>query len=221
MQLDDLTPLARYNEEQSTTYKETLATALAGKIDLYYVFDGRGLVIYEPIDDLHKGNGTKDNLIGGPDDIEIEYLPADFLKLPEVILRELWGHITYDHYKVTLGHLIFEHEPAGFKLAKMLDGSERAITADHLYVHSAPLSAPAKDNNKHKPSNTELKVIGLLMHHLAKSPKYASGTSPNKSQIKELLLELAVELDVNNYGLSKVDERLLAEAMKYLETQKN
>ena len=73
----------------------------------------------------------------------------------------------------------------------------------------------------YKPKDSALKVIGLLMHHLAKSPRYASGTSPNKSQIKELLLELAVELDVNNYGLSKVDERLLAEAMKYLETQKN
>jgi len=71
------------------------------------------------------------------------------------------------------------------------------------------------------PSDTALKVIGLLMHHLAKSPKYASGSSPNKSQIKELLLELASELDVNNYRLNKVDERLLAEAMKYLETQKN
>ena len=65
-----------------------------------------------------------------------------------------------------------------------------------------------------------VKVIGLLMHHLAKSPKYASGTSPNKSQIKELLLDLAEELGVNPYGLSKVDERVLADALKYLETQK-
>jgi len=69
-------------------------------------------------------------------------------------------------------------------------------------------------------SNTALKVLGLLMCHLAKSPKYASGTSPNKSQIKELLLELAEELGISAYGLSKVDERLLADAMKYLEEQK-
>lgn len=69
-------------------------------------------------------------------------------------------------------------------------------------------------------SKTALKVIGLLMHYLAKSPKYASGTSPNKSQIKELLLDLATELKVNQYGLSKVDERLLVDAMKYLEEQK-
>ena len=58
------------------------------------------------------------------------------------------------------------------------------------------------------------------MHHLAKSPKYASGTSPNMSQIKELLLDLAEELDVNSYGLAKMDERILADAIKYLETQK-
>ena len=70
------------------------------------------------------------------------------------------------------------------------------------------------------PSNTSFKVIGLLMHHLAKSPRYASGTSPNKSQIKELLLDLASELEVNPYGLNKVDERLLTDALKYLEEQK-
>lgn len=79
---------------------------------------------------------------------------------------------------------------------------------------------PSKNVSK-DPSSTALKVIGLLMHHLSKSPKYASGDTPNKSQIKELLLELAVELDVNNYGLSKVDERLLKQASDYLETQKN
>jgi len=79
---------------------------------------------------------------------------------------------------------------------------------------------PSKNASK-DPSSTALKVIGLLMHHLSKSPKYASGDTPNKSQIKELLLELAVELDVNNYGLSKVDERLLKQASDYLETQKN
>ena len=73
----------------------------------------------------------------------------------------------------------------------------------------------------YKPKDSALKVIGLLMHHLAKSPRYASGTNPNKSQIKKLLLELADELDIDDYGLNKVDERLLAEALKYLETQKN
>ena len=85
-----------------------------------------------------------------------------------------------------------------------------------LSVKGVPSKNASKD-----PSSTALKVIGLLMHHLSKSPKYASGGAPNKSQIKELLMELAVELDVNNYGLSKVDERLLKQASDYLETQKN
>jgi len=35
-----------------------------------------------------------------------------------------------------------------------------------------------------------------------------------------LLLDLAEELGINPYGLSKVDERVLADALKYLETQK-
>lgn len=69
-------------------------------------------------------------------------------------------------------------------------------------------------------TSTALKVIGLLMYHLAKSPKYATGSKPNKSQIKALLQELADELGVDDYGLNKVDERVLSEAMKHLENQK-
>lgn len=104
------------------------------------------------------------------------------------------------------------------------------ITLDAVYVSKQELEAFQDSQTKNTrlnqkvteaPSATALKVIGLLMHHLAKSPKYVSGTSPNRSQIKELLLDLAEELDVNSYGLAKVDERILAEAMKYLETQKS
>ena len=100
------------------------------------------------------------------------------------------------------------------------------IALDEVHAVGSEL----KQNNKkvhsnaetlETPSNTSLKVVGLLMHYLAKTKGYASGTSPNKSQIKELLLQLAAELDVDNYGLNKVDERLLSEALKYLETQKN
>ncbi|WP_420554787.1 hypothetical protein [Neptuniibacter marinus] len=103
------------------------------------------------------------------------------------------------------------------------------ITLDDVYVLDRELLLQVEKtevtdvtpSNTETASRTSLKVIGLLMHHLAKSPRYASGTSPNKSQIKELLIDLAEELDVNNYGLSKVDERLLADAMNYLEDQKN
>ena len=103
------------------------------------------------------------------------------------------------------------------------------ITLDAVYVSKQELEyaqgrheivTSPKQKIADGPSNTAFKVIGLLMLHLAKSPKYASGTSPNKSQIKELLLDLAEELGINPYGLSKVDERVLADALKYLETQK-
>jgi hypothetical protein len=222
MNLDDLIPLARYNEEQDLTYRESLARALAGKIEVFYVFDGRSLVIYDPIDDSHNGKGTKNNIIGGPESIEIEYLPCDFIQLTPETLRDLWGYVSYEEFEVSLSALIHEHEPEGFVLAKMLDGQSRAITIDNLYINIAvQQEAKVSGNNENKPTNSALKVIGLLMRHLAKSPKYASGDSPNKSQIKELLLDLAEELKVNPYGLSKVDERLLSDAMKYLEDQKN
>ena len=105
--------------------------------------------------------------------------------------------------------------------------NEQILTISDTYVVEADIDA-SKDHAPQKQSmegskgtsNTGLKVIALFMHHLAKSPKYASGTTPNKSQIKELLLDLATELEVNPYGLSKVDERLLTDALKYLEEQK-
>lgn len=98
------------------------------------------------------------------------------------------------------------------------------ITLDYVHISKSALTSLIQDNKpatSNHASNTALKVIALLMYHLAKNPKYASGTSPNKSQIKELLIELAADLGVNNYGLSKVDERLLTDAMKHLEEQKN
>ncbi len=97
------------------------------------------------------------------------------------------------------------------------------IGLDSIFLLKSDINIGDKLPNKtsaEAPSKTSLKVIGLLVYHLAKSPKYASGSSPNKSQIKELLLDLAQELCINQYGLSKVDERLLTEAIKYLETQK-
>ncbi|NRP58360.1 MULTISPECIES: hypothetical protein [unclassified Marinobacterium] len=137
------------------------------------------------------------------------------------LLRNLGDDLTdteFDHWRTA--EELYDHH-------KWVDGkpSYKEVELDNIFmlkseVNSSKQLSTSPVNNA-LASNTSLKVIGLLMHHLAKSPKYASGTSPNKSQIKELLLELAVELDVNNYGLSKVDERLLAEAMKYLETQKN
>ena len=69
------------------------------------------------------------------------------------------------------------------------------------------------------PSKTALKVIGLFMLHLNKG-KYSNNGKPNKSQIKELLIALSKDNSIDDYGLSKVDERLLTDALAYLKEQK-
>ncbi|MDA3807657.1 MAG: hypothetical protein PF440_07075 [Thiomicrorhabdus sp.] len=105
------------------------------------------------------------------------------------------------------------------------------ISIEDVFLHNSVLSQLASHkadienigikSTKESASNTALKVIGLLLYHLAKNSKYASGENPNKSQVKELLISLADELNIDPYGLAKVDERLLSEALKYLESQKN
>ena len=117
----------------------------------------------------------------------------------------------------------------GGSLKWILDPAlDELLNIDDVFILENDIKVRALKSNSDqrqstsKPSNTALKVLGLLMHDLAKkNKKYASGTSPNKSQIKELLIDLAVELDINQYGLSKVDERLLTDALNYLDSQKN
>lgn len=223
MTLDELIPISRFNQNNDLTFRETLAKTLANKIEAYYVFDARCLVIYAPTNDSHKGKGTKNNMIGNPDCIEIEYLSCDFIPLTENIVRDLWGC-----EEEKLQALIYDSAPEGFFLQTMLDGENRPINESTIYVNpnfkymasSRGVNEVTSSNVLDKPTNTALKVIGLLMSHLSKSPKYAVGNIPNKTQIKELLLELSEEFDVNEYGLSKVDERLLTDALKYIENQK-
>lgn len=107
------------------------------------------------------------------------------------------------------------------ELDELLNIDDVFILENDIKVRALKSNSDQRQSTS-KPSNTALKVLGLLMHYLAKkNKKYASGSSPNKSQIKELLIDLAVELDINQYGLSKVDERLLTDALSYLESQKN
>lgn len=221
MNLDDLIPLETYNKNNNLTFRETLANALAGKIEIHHVLDGRIFIVYEPIDDTHRGKGTKNNIISDKDCIEIEYLSCDFFPITETVMRELWGN-----QEEKLITLLSDIAPEGFFLQKILNGSERLINESSIYVdpHSDTKLTTEKEkrsNQTEKPSSTALKVIGLLMHHLAKTPKYAAGSSPNKSQIKELLIELSDDLNINDYGLSKIDERLLTDALKYIENQNN
>lgn len=223
MTFDDLIPLDVFSKNNDLTVRETLAKAFSDKVELFYIFDHRALVIYEPINSSFKGKGTKENIIGDPDCIEIEYRSCDVVPITKNIVAELWGH-----GEEKLASLIYDLAPDGFSLQKMLDGSERLIKEDNVFIYQNALAESYNSTSKsenvpvsERPTNTALKVIGFLMHHLAKSPKYSSGNKPNKSQIKELLLELSDELDVDSYGLSKVDERLLSDAMTYLDNQKN
>ena len=225
MQLDDLTPLAVYCEKEKLTYRQVLAKALAEKIEIYYVFDRWAEVAYVLEEDFINGTVTDKNFDEAPSYIEHAYNICDFILLTDGYLKGLWKAENDGNNRLYFEELFDLGTPDGYVLACLnREADDEAIT-DNLFINPNPSSSNANDqapgNAPAKPSTTALKVIGLLMHHLAKSPKYASGTTPNKSQIKELLLELAVELDVNNYGLSKVDERLLADAMKYLDTQKN
>jgi hypothetical protein len=225
MQLDDLTPLAVYCEKEKLIYRQVLAKALAGKIDIYYVFDRWAEVTYVLEEDFINGTVTDKNFYEAPSCIEKAYNICDFIQLTDGYLKGLWKAENNKSTWLYFEELFDLGSPEGYAVASLNRESDDEAIIDNLFINPNPSLLSAKEqtssNTPVKPSTTALKVIGLLMHHLAKSPKYASGTTPNKSQIKELLLELAVELDVNNYGLSKVDERLLAEAMKYLETQKN
>jgi hypothetical protein len=225
MQLDDLTPIAAYCEKEKLTYRQVLAKALAEKIDIYYVFDRWAEVVYVLEEDFINGTVTDKNFREAPSCIEHKYNICDFIPLTDGYLKGLWKAEKDGNNRLYFEELFDLGTPEGYVLASLNRESDDEAITDNLFINPYPSTSNTKDSATGippaKPSTTSLKVIGLLMHHLAKSPKYASGTTPNKSQIKELLLELAMEMDINNYGLSKVDERLLAEAMKYLETQKN
>ena len=225
MQLDDLTPLAVYCEKEKLTYRQVLAKALASKIDIYYVFDRWAEVAYVLEEDFINGTVTDKNFDEAPSYIEHAYNICDFILLTDGYLKGLWKAENDSKNRLYFEELFDLGTPEGYVLANLNRESDDDAITDNLFINPNPIASKTSEHPSAsasaKHSTTSLKIIGLLMHHLAKSPKYASGSSPNKSQIKELLLELAVELDVNNYGLNKVDERLLTEALKHLETQKN
>ncbi len=225
MKLDELAPLHKYIQAQGLTYKEALARALANKLDIYYVFDQWTRVSYVLEEDFINGTVTDKTFRESPNLIEHEYETCDLVSLTPDHIRWLWNAGSTDLSNLTVVELLEPGKPEGYVIAGLVGETEEMLVIDNLFVDPNPKSRQADQDApeaaNEKPSSTALKVVGLLMHHLAKSPKYASGSSPNKSPIKELLLDLAGELGVSTYGLSKVDERLLTEAMRYLETQKN
>lgn len=184
--LDELIPIGLYAKNKGISAQDVVGESLLGELDLFYVFDAPCLVIYEPLSQVDKARGTKNNMVADEGYIEIEYLPHESLYLPHESLNLL-----YNHHQVQLTDLMMNHTPPGFRFDRMLDGSERKVCIDRVFAPFVKSKIPGKDrpksdvkNHTDRPSTTGLKVVGLLMHHLAKSPKYASGTSPNKSQIK-------------------------------------
>lgn len=72
-----------------------------------------------------------------------------------------------------------------------------------------------------KPNNTALKVVGLFMQYLAENDKYQNQQgAPNKSKIKDFLLDLAEDQNISKHGLNKADESILTNALNYLAEQK-
>lgn len=220
--LEDLVPIELYSKNEQLSPKDVVGLGVMGKLDIFYIFDGHLLAIYDPESDSYKAQGTKNNMVADEGCIEYEYLPGDLLQVSRPPLNLLF---TFN--QIELIDLIKGNTPKGFNFSKMLDGRGRIVELSKLLVDpSSERQKPIETQTpeilefSNHPSNASLKVIGLLMLHLAKSKRYAAGDAPNKSQIKELLLSLADEFNVKEYGLSKVDERLLTDALRHLETQK-
>lgn len=235
IQLRDLRSVTDTAEKLNTDVSELLFDALDNKLELFSATtsDSSHILIPCRSEWIEEAGGYVD-IYGDETRLQLDVALGQIIKLNNKAIKDLLINKKFSEVELfrELGPSLESSEQEYWKTAvELYDFSGwvdnkppyRDLGLENVFVlrtqcNNSSLTA-AKTSEL--PSNTSLKVIGLLMHHLAKSPKYTSGSSPNKSQIKELLLELAMELDVNNYGLSKVDERLLAEAMKYLETQKN
>ena len=235
----DFLKIAEASERYKIAISDILFDALEGKVSLYVIADKdiREVLVPCKEGELHHASPGEFMHQYQPLLDQLQYIDVQLgqpLRLNEKALkdlivnsqfsedelyRELGGSccidIDFDFWKTEREVYEWEDLPPCALIA-----IERVFLVKQE-LKDAALTKDAVHGNAVSPSsNTSLKVIGLLMHHLAKSPKYASGTSPNKSQIKELLLDLAVELGVDPYGLNKADERVLSEALRHLENQK-
>lgn len=235
MQLRDLINIKDAAEKAKTDVAEILFIALESKIELFSVVTEDSSQVLVPCRSewIEEAGGNVD-IYGDEKRLQIDVSIGQIIQLNDKAIKDLIINKKFSEVELyhALGPSLEGSEQEYWKTAKELydfngwidnKPTYRDLDLENVFIlrnesNIQPSQANAKSNDL--ANKTSLKVIGLLMHHLAKSPKYTSGTSPNKSQIKELLLDLAEEQGINSYGLSKVDERLLAEAMKYLETQK-
>lgn len=242
IKLKDLLKIGIASQKYKTDYRQIFLEALDDKISLFLVSpkDMREVLIPCKDGELHHADVGEfihqyQPLLDHKIYVDVEL--GQPLKLNARAIKSLIVHGQFSEAELyrqlapslnTSAVDFWKTEREVYDWKKKLPEHTTFSTSD-IYVVESELVATIESNKQssstsstqEKPPTTALKVIGLLMHHLSKSPKYASGSSPNKVQIKELLLELATELSVNTYGLNKVDERLLTEAMRYLETQKN
>ncbi len=180
-----------------------------------------------------EGEMCWDVLNGEPrENVQINAYPANPLPKPDTPRFSIWTDIDIDSNE----RIVFATSDSCrdlFGVDTLIVDSSKIIVSGvdlkeyeqrHLGIdHQLDLIKPKLDKNltsdNEAPSKTALKVIGLLMHHL-NSGKYSNNGKPNKSQIKELLLELAKEHKIDSYGLRKADERILNDAFLYMNEQK-
>jgi hypothetical protein len=239
MDIEQHVALSAVAIENKVKEQDILFDALSGHVSLYYISDKNIREALVPCKDgplhhadvgeyIHQIQPMFDKLTY----IDVSILQA--LKLSPIAIKELIVSQQFNEVELYRELAMQMDDSNLWKTERelhdyndelptynMIDLSQICMKKIELEEYFSWSASSTKSIATEKPTNTSLKVIALLMHHLAKSPRYASGKSPNKSQIKKLLLELADELDIDDYGLNKVDERLLAEALKYLETQKN
>jgi hypothetical protein len=212
MTLDDLTPIADYCVEKKLTFKKALQKAISNQLEVYFVCTTQTVVRFG-----HALDSTQINTIQTR-----EYKACDLIPIPEDVIKTLWGE-----GKVALLYLLEAISPENYEVVALQPRNHPAITQEDIYVKEILSTRTKDDPSKNppihlSPSDTALKVIGLLMHYLKDhSKKYAFNSQPNKSEIKKLLLDLAQKEKVKDYGLSTVDERILSQALKYIEDQRN
>lgn len=117
-----------------------------------------------------------------------------------------WGEFVIDEYEVTYEKVF-------------VTNSELERIKGIVASQNSQTNARA---TKQTPSKTSLKIIGLFMQHLAESEEYQNQQgSPNKSKIKDFLLELADDQNISTHGLSSSDDGILTDALRYLIEQKS
>jgi hypothetical protein len=192
--LEDLTPIELYSNNNQLNIREVIGLGLMGKLDIFCIFVAPSLVIYEPESEQQAALGTKNNMVADDGCVEIEYLPGDLLPVTKRPINLL-----YTNSQTELINLVKGNTPDGFKFGCMLDGSKRIVDAGKVFIDPAtlrqqPLPQQAQELAS-RPTKTSLKTVGLLMMHLAKSPKYESGNTLTRVKLRSYYLTWQLNME--------------------------